>query len=357
MRRNVWLVTLGLLAVLTTIIGCPHGNETGSTGGSGPHGGASSLKGGGSTLVGPMMEEWRYLYEQEKGVKVDYTLGGSGRGISSMAEGLYDFGCTDAYLTEKEKETASKGPVLQIPLVLGALVPAYNLQVDQQLKFTGAVLADIYLGKITHWNDPALAALNPGVALPDQKIVVVRRSEPSGSTFIWTNYLTKVSEAWKPIGFGKEVKWPPSLGDGARGTDGVTALIAQTPGALGYIEVLYALKNSGQIKFGTVRNRKGKDVAGDNVEAVTAAALVTLKEIPDDLTFTVTDADGDDSYPICGVVWAVLYEKQPPDKAQALADFLHWVVHDGQKHCAKLSYAPLPPGLVERIDQKLEKLR
>src|SRR5262249_18715364 len=156
---------------------------------------------------------------------------------------LYDFGCTDAFMTDKEKEMADKGLVLHIPLVLGALVPAYNLQVEQQLKFTGPVLADIYLGKITRWNDPALAALNPGVALPDQNIVVVRRSDPSGSTFIWTSYLSKVSDAWKPIGVGKEVKWPPGLGDGAKGTDGVTALIAQTPGALGYIEVLYALKN------------------------------------------------------------------------------------------------------------------
>src|SRR5262245_46087875 len=205
MSRNVSPIGLGLVVVLT-IIGCQHGGDNGTGGGTAPRGGGVSLKGGGSTLVGPMMEEWRYLYEQESGVKVEYTLGGSGRGISSMAEGLYDFGCTDAFMTDKEKEMADKGPVLHIPLVLGALVPAYNLQVEQQLKFTGPVLADIYLGKITRWNDPALAALNPGVALPDQNIVVVRRSDPSGSTFIWTSYLSKVSDAWKPIGVGKEVK-------------------------------------------------------------------------------------------------------------------------------------------------------
>src|SRR5262249_1357994 len=157
---------------------------------------------------------------------------------------------------------------------------------------------------------------------------------PSGSTFNWTSYLAQVSDDWKPIGAGKEVKWPPGLGDGAKGTDGVTALIAQTPGAIGYIEVLYALKNSEQIKFRTVRNRHGKDLSGDNVAAV-AAAATSLKEIPDDPSFALTDAPGEDAYPICAVVWAVLYEKQPPEKARALADFLRWVVHDGQQHCAR----------------------
>jgi phosphate ABC transporter phosphate-binding protein len=351
-NRSLSVGALGLvvLAAVLTLSGC-----------TGP---AARLQGGGSTFVGPMMDEWSKLYHQEKKVQIDYTLGGSGKGITSMTAKIYDFGCTDAPMSETQlKEAQEKGgDVVHIPLVLGAIVPAYNLkEATQPLKFTGPVLADIYLGTITKWNDDALKDLNPGVDLPDRKIVVVRRAEPSGSTFLWTSYLTKVSDHWKDYfkskgksSAGIEIEWP--VGDGVRGTDGVAAQIATTPGAIGYMELLYALKNKDKMSFGSIRNAKKKDVLA-SAESVTAAADASLKDIPDNLCLLLIDADGENSYPICGATWAVLYVKQPPGKGQALVDFLHWVVHDGQKEVAKLNYAPLPAGLVTLVDKKLDTIQ
>jgi phosphate ABC transporter phosphate-binding protein len=352
-KQALQTVVLGLAAALT-LAGCS------CTTGSGPRA-ASRLEGGGSTFIGPMMQEWAALYEKETGVQVDYTLGGSGKGISSMINRTYDFGCSDAPANKDQLEEARKngGAVVHIPLAMGAIVPAYNLrEVEKPLKFTGPVLARIYLGQITKWNDPALKELNPGVDLPDKSIVVVRRSDPSGSTFIFTNYLDKVSDEWKKskLGYNTEINWPAGVGDGAKGTDGVAAQVASTPGAIGYIELLYAMKNQDKIRFGSVRNKRGQDKLA-SLEAVTAAAEGGLQEVPDDLCVILTDMDGDEAYPICGMVWAVMYVQQPPDKGKALADFFTWVVHDGQEHTAGLHYARLPAGLVSRVEKKLAALQ
>jgi phosphate ABC transporter phosphate-binding protein len=344
-------------AALVCLSGCPAppaGTGTGTNAASA----VTKLKGGGSTFVGPMMDEWAKRYKKEKGVTIDYTRGGSGMGIGKMSEKDYDFGCTDMPMNDKERELAKGkgGAVVHIPLVMGALVPAYNLDVAEPIKFRGSTLARIYLGQIKKWNDVELQADNPGVNLPDKEIVVVRRSDPSGSTFIWTSFLSKSSPAWKEqVGANKEVKWPEGFGVGAPKTDGVADVVKRTPGSLGYLEVDQALQK--ELKFGLVRNRGGTFVSGDKVEAVTAAAAA-LKDINDDLTFVLVDADGPDVYPICGAVWAVLYEQQDkPEKAQGLKDFLRWATHEGQQDAAKLKYAPLPESLVKRIDQKLETIK
>lgn len=360
MRPTLRTILLGggVLALLGVVVvfafpGC----TAAPTGGTGATGGAvKTLKGGGSTFVGPMMDEWKKLYYKDKGVTVEYTLGGSGMGISKMIGKEYDFGCTDAPMTDKEKKEAGGAAILHIPLVMGSLVPAYNLPVKEQLVFDGTLLSKIYLGQITKWNDPEIQARNPGVELPDLAITPVHRSDPSGSTYIWTDYLSKVNPDWaKKIGTGKEVPWP-GVGSGAEKTSGMTKFIATTPGAIGYIEVRYALKDN--IKFGLVRNKKGQAVSGDKVSAVTAAAKAAAKDIPDDLTFMFTNADGDESYPIGGAVWAVVYQQHDnPDKAKAIAAFLRWVAHDGQKEAEKQHYAPLPPELVERIDKKLDLIK
>lgn len=346
---GLWALTaVAMLAagglLITTMSGCG--------GGSG-----KVLSGGGSTFVAPMMREWSDTYEKEKGIKINYTEGGSGNGIQQMTAKMYIFGCTDAPMNAKELEAAKKegGEVVHIPLVIGAVVPAYNLKdAKEPIKFTGPVLADIYLGAIKKWNDDALVRLNPNAALPDKKIVVVHRSEPSGTTFIWTDYLSKVSPEWKEkVKSGKEVTWP--VGEGQKGTDGVANLVGATDGAIGYVEVLYALNNKDKISFGSVRNADGEDVLADKMEGLTAAA--ESAEIPDDLCVNLTNAPGKKSYPICSAVWAVAYAKQPADKGKMLVDFLKWATHDGQKHADGLHYAALPKALIDKVDKKLETIK
>lgn len=348
------LAIVSALIALISVVGCTGGTLDSTQ----PTPAVTKLKGGGSTFIGPLVDEWAKLYRKSKGVTIDYTRGGSGQGIGKMSEKEYDFGCTDMPLNEKELELARRkgGEVLHIPLALGALVPAYNLNLDQPVKFSGALLARIYLGEITRWNDPELQALNPDLQLPDEKIVVVRRSDPSGSTYIWTSFLASAYPAWKEkVGANKEVKWPEGIGVGAPKTDGVAGVIKRTPNSLGYIEVDYAIQND--IRFGLVRNRAGNFVSGNNPKAVTAAAAA-LNEIGDDFTFVLVNSDGPDAYPICGAVWAVLYQQQAkPEKAQGLKDFFHWATHEGQQEAAKLKYAPLPESLVERIVKKLDTIK
>jgi phosphate transport system substrate-binding protein len=215
------------------------------------------------------------------------------------------------------------------------------------------VLADIYLGKIKKWNHDELKALNKGVDLPDKDIKVVHRSEPSGTTFVWTSYLTAVSNDWAKIGAAKDVKWP--TGEGAKGNDGVANQVVATEGSIGYMETIYALDK--KIQFGPVRNQAGKDVLASELEGLTAAAEAKLTDVPDNLCVVFVDAPGDKSYPICGVVWAVMYEKQPAERQKTLVEFLHWVTHDGQKLAPPLHYAMLPTGLVQRIDKKLDTIK
>jgi phosphate transport system substrate-binding protein len=350
--------TFGLwqLTVFTVITAGGLLITTGSGCGNADSGQVKELVAGGSTFIDPMMREWARIYDKEKGVKIDYKGGGSGKGISQMTEKTYAFGCTDAPMNEEELKAAQEkgGDVIHIPLLIGSVAPAYNLKdVDEPIKFSGPVLAGIYLKKITKWNDDELKKLNPNLDLPAKDIKVVYRSEPSGTTFIWTSYLSAVSPDWAKIGAAKEVKWP--TGEGAKGTDGVANQITANEGAIGYIEVLYALDK--KIQFGSIRNQAGKDIMADDLGGLTAAADGILKDIPENLCFTLVNAPGEKSYPICGVVWAVLYGEQPANRKQTLVDFLHWATHEGQKEVEGKHYAMLPEGLVKLSDKKLESVK
>jgi phosphate transport system substrate-binding protein len=352
MTRLCSAAILGLALVIVT--GC--GGTGSKDGGAGGGGGSQKLNIGGATFVYPMMDKWAFEYEKAKGVKVNYNSIGSGSGIQQMTAQTLDFGCSDAPLTDQQLEEAraKNGDVVHIPLVLGAVVPAYKLSgVEQPLVFSGPVLADIFLGKITRWNDPALKTLNPGISLPDTPpIGVVHRSEGSGTTYVFADYLAKVSPEWKSkVGVSTSIKFP--VGVGAKGNEGVAGFVKENEGALGYVELIYALGQG--IKYGAVLNREGSPVEG-SLESVTAAAAA-LTQIPEDLRYSLTDAPGKASYPISGTNWAVLYVKQPEAKKKTIVDFLTWVTHDGQQYCEKLHYASLPKGLVERLEKKLERVK
>jgi phosphate transport system substrate-binding protein len=341
---------LAVLGVMVVAVGCGGGGG-GTAGGS-----AQRLNGGGSSFVYPMMSKWAGEYEKAKGVQVNYQSIGSGGGIQQMTAKTFDFGCTDGPMNEEQLQKAKDvgGDVVHIPLTMGAVVPAYNLdEVKEPLTFTGPLLADIYLAKVKKWNDKAIQDLNPGVKLPDKDIGVVHRSDGSGTSYVWTDYLSKVSPEWKKkVGVGTSLDWP--CGEGAKGTEGVSGRVKATPGAIGYIELTYALQN--KIKYGAVKNKEDVAVTAD-LKSITAAADNALKDIPDDLRYSITNPDGKDSYPISGTVWAVIYVHQPADKGRAVVDFLRWCTHDGQQFCEGLQYAKLPKGLVERLDKKLDAVQ
>lgn len=357
MKRLFSAAVLGCLtALMLTGMGCTGKPKTTGSGSNGAAEQVKKLNIGGATFIYPMMDKWSYDYEKVKGTKVNYNSIGSGSGIQQMMAGTLDFGCSDAPLNDKQLAEAKekKGEVVHIPLAMGAVVPAYNLAgVDVPIKFTGPILADIYLGKITKWNDPALASINPGVNLPDKQIAVASRSDGSGTTYIWVDYLAKISSEWKEkVGVGTSVKFP--TGVGAKGNEGVAGFVSKNDGAIGYIELIYALGNN--IKFGTVQNKEGNFVTA-SLASVTAAAAGALTEIPDELRYSLTNAPGKDAYPISGTNWAILYVKQPENKKQAIVDFLYWITHDGQELCAAKHYARLPSGLVERLEKKLAQVK
>jgi phosphate transport system substrate-binding protein len=316
---------------------------------------AERISGGGSSFVYPMMGRWASEYEKRKGVQVNYQSIGSGGGIQQMTEKTVDFGCTDAPMNEEQLKKAASigGEVVHIPLVMGAVVVAYNLdEVKEPLQFSGPVLADIYLGKIKKWNDKAISQLNPGVNLPDKNIAVVHRSDGSGTTFIWVDYLCKVSDEWKSkVGLGVSVNWPEGVGQ--KGNEGVAGQVKRAPGSIGYIELIYALKND--IKYGLVENQE-KVAVKPTLQSVTAAAASSIADIPDTLRYSLTNAKGKDAYPICGTVWAVLYVKQSSDKGKTVVDFLRWITHDGQQFAEELHYAKLPKELVDRLEKKLDQV-
>ncbi len=307
---------------------------------------------GGASFIYPMMDKWSFEYQKARGVKVSYNSIGSGSGIQQMIAQTLDFGCSDAPMTDKQLEEAKArgGDVVHVPLALGAIVPAYSLsELDKPLVFSGPLLADIFLGKVTNWNDQAIQDLNPDARLPDQKIAVCHRSDGSGTTYIFVDYLSKVSPEWKEkVGVSTSVKFP--LGVGAKGNEGVAAFVKQTDGAVGYIELIYALSN--KIPYGAMKNKDGETVLG-SLASVTAAASNGLKEIADDLRYSLTDQPGKESYPIAGTNWAVVFVKQPAARAETIKNFLTWVTHDGQTFCENLHYAKLPPGLVEKLEKKI----
>ncbi len=250
-----------------------------------------------------------------------------------------------------EQLAATPGTILHFPTVLGAVVPVYNIPgVTAELKFTGPVLADIYLGKITKWNDPAITALNAGVTLPATDITVVHRSDGSGTTYIWVDYLSKVSDEWKTkVGVNSSVNWP--AGVGGKGNEGVSGLVSQTPGSIGYVELIYALQN--HISYGSVQNTAGEFVEA-STESVTAAAAGAAASMPADFRVSITNAEGAGAYPISSFTW-MLYYQSPTDKprAAAMVDFMKWALTDGQQYCADLGYAPLPDAVVQQEMQAL----
>jgi phosphate transport system substrate-binding protein len=325
--------------------------------------GSRKLSGTGSTFIKPIMDKWIEAYTKEKDdLEINYQGTGSTAGIKQMTDQSVDFGCTDAFMTQEQLQVAAKrgGEVVHIPLVMGAIVPAYNLKgVDQPIRFSGEVLARIFLGDIKKWNDPALKKINPDVRLPDLNIAVVHRTEGSGSTFLFASYLQKVSGSWQQsgVGVGTAVKW--KTGTGEQGNPGVAGFLSQTEGSIGYIELYYALLKKDEIQFGAVQNHDGKFIRAD-LQSVTAAAENALqdnKRIRDDLYIDLLDAPGAKSYPISGTTWAVLYAAQEPQRGKALVDFLTWTTHEGQQYNESMHYARLPEALVKRIDEKLQRIR
>jgi phosphate transport system substrate-binding protein len=315
------------------------------------------LKGSGSTFINSAMQHWTPLYEKQTGVKIEYSGIGSGRGVANLVDRVLDFGCTDAFLTDAElaKARESGGAVVHIPLAMGAVVVTYSLpDLDEPLQFTGPVLADIYLGKITKWNHQSIAACNRHLKspLPDLDITVIHRSDQSGTTFIWTDFLNQASPAeWDKVGVGTLVKWP--VGRGAEKNQGVAKAVLQTRGAIGYVELTYALENNMRV----ARVKNDVKFVEPTLESVTAAANAKLLTIPADLRYTLTNAPGEESYPIAGTTWAVVYTHQSGAKGRELVKFLRWATHEGQEHLPALRYAPLPPNLVTRIDEVLGTIR
>jgi phosphate transport system substrate-binding protein len=318
-----------------------------------PAGGSSSdlkrLDGAGSSFVYPLMTKWASEYEKAKGLKVNYESIGSGAGIKGLTEKSLDFGCSDAPMNDEQLDkVGGADKVVHVPLVMGAVVPIYNLEgIEKPLQFSGPVLADIYLGKIKKWNHDELKKINPGVNLPDKEILTIHREDGSGTTYIWTEFLSKVSGEWKDkVGKSTKVDFPG--GEGAKGSEGVSGKVAQSPGSIGYVEITYAIQNN--IKFGKVQNHAGEFIT-PSLDSVTAAAEKV--DFHEDLRYSLTDPPGKDAYPISGTVWAVIYKDMPAGKGLALVQFLRWCTHEGQQYTKDLHYAKLPDDLVKRVDAKL----
>ena len=314
----------------------------------------TTLNGAGATFPNPMYQKWFSEYHKaHPDVQINYQSIGSGGGIRQVLAGTVDFGASDGPMTD-EQLAQSKTKILHIPTVLGADVPAYNIPgVTAELKFTPEALAGIFMGKITTWNDPAIAGPNPGVKLPNQPIVVVHRSDGSGTTYIWTDYLSKVSPEWQSqVGKGVSVRWPVGLG--GKGNEGVAGMIRQMQGAIGYIELIYAIEN--KITYGVVRNAAGNFVKA-SLESVTAAAG-SVKSMPADFRVSITNPPGKDAYPISSFTWLLIPEQsKDAAKGKILADFLNWMVNDGQKMTAELAYAPLPESVAAKVKAEIKQVR
>lgn len=345
----------GLLAIAVgaAMAACSGDSQPGSGGDTG--GERVQINGMGATFPNPIYSKWFTDYNQRHpNVQINYQSQGSGAGIRGLTNRTVFFGASDQPMTEEHLK-AAPGPVLHLPTVLGAVVPVYNLPgVGQELKFTGPLLADIVLGRVTKWNDPAIAKHNPGAKLPDQPITFVHRSDGSGTTFIWLDYLAKVSPQLKEkVGVNASVSWP--VGVGGKGNEGVAGLVSQTPGSLGYVELIYALQNN--IPYGAVQNKAGQFVK-PTIESVTAAADAAASNMPADFRVSITDPPGAESYPIASFTWLLLFEN-PDDKQKGriMVDFMKWALTEGQKAARDLGYAPLPQKVVDMEMQALERIQ
>ena len=313
------------------------------------------IQGAGATFPNPIYQKWISEYNKiHPNIEINYQSLGSGAGIRQLTAGTVFFGASDGPMTN-DQLLAAPGKVLHLPTVLGADVAVYNLPgLNAELKFTGEVLANIFLGKITKWNDAALTKINPGVNLPATDITVVHRSDASGTTYIWVDYLAKVSPEWKmKAGVATQVNWP--TGVGGKGNEGVAGVVTQSPGSIGYVELVYALQN--KIAYGNVQNMAGEFTKA-TVDSVTAAAGAAAGKMPADFRVSITNAPGKGVYPISSFTWILLYEN-PKDKTQAKAmlDFMKWALADGQKFAGGLGYAPLPQAVVDMELKALEQIK
>jgi len=312
-----------------------------------------TINGAGATFPYPIYSKWFDEYQKaHPDVRINYQSIGSGGGIKQLTAETVFFGASDGPMTDAQLQ-AAPGAILHFPTVLGGVVPIYNVPgITAELKFPGAVLAGIYLGKITKWNDPAIAAANAGVALPATDITVVHRSDGSGTSYIWVDFLSKVSpEFHQKVGVATSVQWP--VGVGAKGNEGVAGLVRQTPGTVGYVELIYATQNN--IPYGSVQNAAGEYVKA-SVDSVTAAAAAAV--VPDDFRVSITNASGAGAYPVSSFTWLLLYQN-PTDKprGKAMADVLKWALTEGQKAAPGLGYAPLPKSVVDRELQAIAKIQ
>ncbi len=323
-------------------------------------GNALLINGAGATFPYPIYSKWFDVYHTKNpNFQFNYQSVGSGAGIKQVTEGTVDFGATDGPMNDDQikafQDKHNGTGILHFPTVLGADVPTYNIPgVTSALNFTPEALAGIFLGKVTKWNDPAIAGANKGVSLPAADIVVVHRSDGSGTTYIWTDYLSKVSEEWKTkVSKGTSVNWPVGLG--GKGNEGVTGLVKQTPNSIGYVELIYAVQNN--IPYGSVKNSSGNFVKAD-LASVTAAAAGAAKQMPDDFRVSITNAPGKTAYPISSFTWLLIPQKfQDAAKRDALKGFLNWMLADGQNSVEALSYAKLPKEVVEKEKKAINNIQ
>lgn len=352
MRSN--LISLALVLPLTAAFfatGCKSKSEE-----------AKRLKGGGSSFIDPIMQKWSSEYKMTSGIEIDYTKSGSSDGIKQMTDKNLEFGCSDAPMKKDQMEAAAAkgGDVVHVPLIIGGVAIIYNLPGLPELKLSGPVIADIYLGKIKQWNAEPIAKLNPGVVLPDSAITPVYRQEGSGTSNIFTEFLSKVSpEFAQKVGASTTPKWP-EIGLGQKGSDGVAGHVKKNAGCISYVEVAYAKLNS--ISVAAVQNAKGSFVLPE-ADAVSAAAEWAMAQSQTkepyslhELTYSLTNAESEKAYPICGITYGLLYKKQPAATGKAMVAFFKWATADGQNFATELHYAPLPAGLRTKVADRLSQV-
>ncbi|MGA2774456.1 MAG: phosphate ABC transporter substrate-binding protein PstS [Candidatus Omnitrophota bacterium] len=312
------------------------------------------INGAGATFPYPLYSKWFYEYTKvDESVNFNYQSIGSGGGIRQILAQTVDFGASDGPMTEEQLKQAP-GEILHIPMTAGAVVVTYNLPpIDKGLKFSQDVLADIFLGKIVKWSDPRIAKDNPGVNLPKADIIVAHRSDGSGTTNIFTDYLSSVSSSWKAeVGKGTSVNWPVGLG--GKGNEGVAGLVKQTPGTIGYVELAYAVKNN--LAYVDIKNKAGNFIT-PSIETTTAAVNGKINSMPADFRVSLVNPDGENAYPIAGLTWILVYKNQTDKiKGKKIVEFLRWAITDGQKYSTDLLYAPLPKSIVEKVEEKLNQI-
>jgi len=354
-----FIAAAGAAALLAA---CGSGESKGTVGATSGTAAATSssgvdLTGAGATFPQPIYSKWISDYAAKTGVKINYQSIGSGGGIRQLSEQTVDFGASDSPMRDDEMTKAKGGPVMHIPTVLGAVVMTYNVAgLTRPLRLSGPVIADIYLGKITKWNDTRISSLNPGVTLPANDILVVHRSDGSGTTFIFSEYLAAVSPQWKTApGVGKELQWPAGIG--AKGNEGVAGQVKQTPNSIGYVELAYAKQN--RLAYASVRNAAGQFVE-PSVQSVTAAAEGAVSKLPanTDYRVSIVNAAGAQAYPISSFTWILAYRNQSDSvKARKLKDFLRWALTEGEQSAAGLDYAPLPASLAQKLTARLDSIQ